>query len=298
MPDPTHENSIRAARLENFRALVIGGSDRAEFLQGQLTQDVDKLGAAGTALAGWTNAKGRLLAFGQLLAVGDEIRWLLPADIVDGVARRMGLFVLRADVSIAISDEPVAGLLGIGAVDELEISGESVRLDNGSHRLGDGSLIVRVTGDPDRAWLIGPAAGNIGFESADPTDWTLASIRAGLPDIVAATQEQFVPQMLNLDELGAISFDKGCYVGQEIVARTQNLGRIKRRMYGYSGGEGLQLAPGATIHGPGNATGKVVLAVGCDESTELLAVVAIDQAQGDWYADQDQLQPLAPVADA
>ncbi len=84
-----HEKSIRIARLDSFGVLTISGADRIEFLQGQLTQDVTVLDTAGTALAGWASAKGRLLAAGQLIAAGDEIWWPLPADIIESVAKRL-----------------------------------------------------------------------------------------------------------------------------------------------------------------------------------------------------------------
>jgi len=294
MTDPTDENPIKITRLTDFRMLVIGGPDRVDFLQGQLTQDVTTLESAGTALAGWATAKGRLLAVGQLIAVGDEIWWPLPADIVASVARRLQMFVLRAQVKIVQSEMPIAGIFGLGELDALDIAGENISLDDRPHQLTDGSLIVRVTGDRDRAWLSGPAAEVSGLAPVDESDWTLQSIRSGVPFIVAATQEQFVPQMLNLDRLGAISFDKGCYVGQEIVARTQNLGRIKRRMYRFNAEDAPSLEPGTTIYGPDDSTGKIAVSATNGTVTELLAVIAIDHAQGDWHVDQERMRRLSP----
>jgi folate-binding protein YgfZ len=186
---------------------------------------------------------------------------------------------------------PVAGIFGVNDPDIRPIAGETVPLDDQPHWLDGGNLVIRTIGDPDRAWLIGPAAGSNDLKSIDDSAWVLGSIRAGLPFIVAATQELFVPQMLNLDRLGAISFDKGCYVGQEIIARTQNLGRIKRRMYGFRSDQATSLDPGMTIYGPDSATGKVVLAA----DNELLAVVPIDQSAGDWFADEERMLPLKPT---
>ena len=286
MPDQTVAKNIRATRLDTFCMLIISGPDRADFLQGQLTQDILKLETAGTALAGWASAKGRLLAVGQLIATDDEIWWPLPADIIDGIEKRMKMFVLRARVKIVQSTMPVSGILGIHELDRLQIAGATVPLEDQPSRLVDGSIVVRVIGDPDRAWLIGPAAEAGEFEIAPESRWVLQSIRTGLPYIVADTQEQFVPQMLNLDRIGAISFDKGCYVGQEIVARTQNLGRIKRRMYRFTTSNTTQLPPSVVIYGPDNATGKVVLSSENEKPGELLAVVPIDAATGPWFADE------------
>lgn len=292
MPDNTTVTPVSAARLDGFGVLIISGPDRVEFLQGQLTQDIQILESAGTALAGWASAKGRLLASGQLIATGDEIWWPLPTDIVAGVANRLQMFVLRANVKMVISTMPVMGLFGIDKQNHVQIAGENVLINNQPSRLADDSVVARVAGDSNRAWLIGPSAGasapELAMQVAVKSTWVRESIRTGQPFIVADTQEMFVPQMLNLDLIGAISFDKGCYVGQEIVARTQNLGRIKRRMYRFSADEPTGLKPGAAIYGPDNTTGKIVL---CSEHAlpgEMLAVVPIDAATEPWYADAEK----------
>ncbi len=284
--DPSVETST--VRLKRFGVLVIEGPDRAEFLQGQLTQDVGVLESAGTAHTGWASAKGRLLACGQMMVVGDAIWWPLPTNIIDPVARRLDMFKLRANVKIGKSAVPVAGLFGIAGRDAITVADISVPLTNRPVNLPDGSCVTRVAGDPDRAWLMGPAAESAGVDSDGDDDWTAASIRAGLPFIVADTQELFVPQMLNLDRIGAISFSKGCYVGQEIVARTQNLGRIKRRMYRLTTAvaEALPPMPGAIIYGPDQATGRIALSVACDAHTEMLAVLPIAAAAGPWYGNE------------
>jgi len=288
MPDESVANTISTARLDAFRVLIISGPDRVEFLQGQLTQDVTKLGTTGTSLAGWASAKGRLLATGQLIAAGDEIWWPLPADIVEGVANRLKMFVLRSAVKIVISTMPIGGLFGVAGQDQLQIAGKAAPIGSQPSQFDDSSLVVRVIGDPDRAWLIGPTAETTEFEPAGESAWMLQSIRTGQPFIVTDTQELFVPQMLNLDLIGAISFDKGCYVGQEIVARTQNLGRIKRRMYRFVTDNTTELPPGAGIYGPDNATGKVVLYSDNETSGELLAVVPIDASSGPWFRDESR----------
>ena len=297
MPDQIADKTISAAQLGTFRVLVISGPDRTTFLQGQLTQDIDAFISSGTALAGWCSAKGRLLAAGQLIAVEDEIWWPLPVDIIDNVAKRLQMFTLRADVKIVVSAMPVCGLLGVAGLDDVQIAGQTVRLNNQPKRLADDSLIVRVAGDPDRAWLIGSAADAQGFAATSEAAWVRQSICAGQPFIVADTQEMFVPQMVNMDRIGAIHFDKGCYVGQEIVARTQNLGRIKRRMYRFNADEPTGLRPAAHIFGPDNASGKIVLSSETSMPGELLAVIPIDQAAKPWFADETRniqltLQPL------
>ena len=172
------ESGPKIAPLDEYRVLVIGGADRVEFLQGQLTQDVAALATAGSLLAGWATAKGRLLAFGQLLAVGDEIWWPLPADIIDGVARRLGMFKLRAEVEINIGGQTVAGLLDLGDAPSLYLAGQSIDLVEQPQALDDGSVVARLIGDPERAWLIGPAAEIVDLLNRQP----FCCDRAGFTD--------------------------------------------------------------------------------------------------------------------
>lgn len=284
------DTTIRAIELDACRVLRIGGEDRLEFLQGQLTQDVTHIGQNDTARAGWASAKGRLFATGQLLGTDEALLWPLPADIVEGVARRLGMFRLRAQVDLAVVDWSVFGLCDLDPQAELSIG--DLRIGPDGVAATTNAVGARVLGDPARAWLCGPTdtlrqwCETGSYAAGAEAEWRLLDIRAGLPSIVAATSETFIPQMLNLDLLDGISFTKGCYVGQEIVARTQNLGRIKRRMYRFSAEGKTRLEPGATIYGPATATGKVVMTAPTSDGIELTAVIAIEQAEEEWFADE------------
>lgn len=281
MNETPDTSALRVIELADYRVLAVSGADRIEFLQGQLTQDVAALSPGDGALAGWASAKGRLLAVGQLIATDDAFLWPLPGDIIEGVQRRLGMFRLRAKVDIDVAAADVFGAWG---------------LDAGKDAPG---VTSRLVGDATRAYLLGDTAQIRGWcmagncEMTSPNDWALADIRAGLPVVVAATSENFTPQMLNLDLLDGISFTKGCYVGQEIVARTQNLGRIKRRMYRFGCDGDSCPQPGDTIHGPDNATGKVVRSAPAGRSSELTAVVAIEHVEGAWFADEARTIELA-----
>jgi hypothetical protein len=303
MTTPTETHAPQAVRLDGYRVLSISGDDRLDFLQGQLTQDVMRIDANHSMLAGWATAKGRLLAVGQLIAMPDALLWPLPASIIDGVQRRLGMFLLRANAAIVVTDHSVLGLCGLDAEAEVAIGPLKIPAEPGA-MVYDGDLIAtRLIGDPTRALVLGPAdavrelTSDDRFTGADENDWRLQDVRAGLPTVVAETSEAFVPQMLNLDLLNGISFTKGCYVGQEIVARTQNLGRIKRRMYAFRQDRPPAVAPGATIYGPDNATGKVVMSARDGEALELSAVLPIDQSNAAWFADEartSQLTALSP----
>jgi hypothetical protein len=154
-----------------------------------------------------------------------------------------------------------------------------------------------MAGDPGRWLLVGPATGLSAISGAPGTThasrehWNLRDIRAGIPEITTATSGEFVPQMVNLDLLDGISFSKGCYTGQEIVARTKYRGRIKRRMLRFSCPG--RLYAGATVYGNRGPVGQVVRAVPVDGGSELLAVVHLDDLGDTLHADEARTRPLS-----
>jgi len=278
-------------RLDGLGVIRISGDDRTDFLQGQLTQDLHELAVDRTQLWGWNNPKGRLLAVGQALDTGTATLLVLPRELLDSTVQRLQMFVLRAQVEIEATGCQVAGLLtGREAV---TVQGLDLGTAAEASATDGERCIARAIGDPARAVLVAPAdalAADDGTRAI--TAWELADVRAGLPIIHPATAEAFVPQMVNLDLLGGISFTKGCYVGQEVVARTQNLGRIKRRMFRYASpapaepGNDLVDADGAT-------TGKVVRCAPAEEGYELLAVVQLAALTGPLFVGDATLAPLA-----
>ncbi len=235
-------------------AIRVSGNDRIEFLQGQFTQDLAGLTPEQPLLAGWNSPKGRLFLISWVADWQDAIWLTVPAPLAAAIARRLAMFVLRADVRVECSPLPVYPLV-----------------DNSSEE----NTITYCYSDENQLRLQGPGGGwQIAGEAtaASAGDWRLANIRAGVPVIWPQTSEAFVPQMVNLDLLGGISFSKGCYVGQEIVARTQNLGRIKRRMFRFSS-ESTAISPGDAVVTDGTRVGTVVDAV----DGNLLAVVRLQE---------------------
>jgi folate-binding protein YgfZ len=236
-----------------FGVLAFRGPDAASFLQGQLSADTGKLAAGASTLAGLHNPQGRVIA---LLALArpsaDELLAVLPRELMATVAQRLGKVVFRSKVRI--SDESEA-LRVLGAA-----GGEA---PEGSPSIAWG----------DRRLVIVPR----GLEHPDPAmslaAWDLADIAAGIPQVYAATSETFVAQMLNLDLLGAIAFDKGCYTGQEVIARAHYRGRVKRRMQRWRHAGPQPLKPGDTARArDGRAVSVVRVAAAPDGGQELLAV--------------------------
>ncbi|MEK6245443.1 MAG: folate-binding protein [Pseudomonadota bacterium] len=252
------------AKLEQYGLLHVAGEDARGFLHAQLTNDIENLAPGAARYAGWCSAKGRLLATFLVVPSPDGFLLQLSRDLVPGVAKRLSMFILRSKVKIADATGQWAqvGLWGQGSGDPLSVS------ENG------GSITVRI--DPDRSLVFAPEPSSSRYSpNASSGDWALAEIRAGRPLIAQSTQDQFVPQMVNLDLAGGVDFRKGCYPGQEIVARAQYRGTVKRRMYRLRGGP---LQPGQELYSddtPGQASGIVVNAAG-DESLAVLQVSAIE----------------------
>ena len=204
---------MQRARLGRYGLLSVTGDDARDFLHAQLTNDIQGLAPDRAALAGWCSAQGRLLATFLVIPSPQGFLLQLARDLVPAVAKRLGMFVLRSKVKVA--DESAAWVQdGLWDVD----------LQQPDVAWRDGVVTVRVG---ERRYI---QLGAKEQPNATEEDWILQEIRAGRPFISSATQDKFVPQMVNLEKLGGVDFQKGCYPGQEIVARAQYRGQVKRRM--------------------------------------------------------------------
>lgn len=202
------------------------GEDACGFLHNLLTNDVENLPADGVRFAGFCTAKGRLLATFHLWHDGSDLLLALAADIQPAILKKLSMYVLRSKVKLADPGLVLIGVAGADAravIDALADRARAVPLGGNRHLLSM-SPAAAMEAWPDLAARATPAGA---------AAWRWLEIAAGQPRVVAATQEAFVPQMVNMElpAVGGVSFTKGCYPGQEIVARTQYLGKIKRRMY-------------------------------------------------------------------
>ena len=261
-------NAPEVITLEDLGIVRVRGIDAVRFLQGQLSNDVARLSAAHSILAGYHNPQGRTIAVLRLMqwdAEAGDILAVVPRELAGVVASRLGKFVLRAKVKI--SDES-AGWRVSGLVDGTLASAGRPSLRElpsllSAQSRGDGAVFVRVGDDPARWLIVSPAdapAPTSGHAVGDPQTWLRLDIAAGQPQVCAATSEEFVAQMLNLDVLNAIAFDKGCYTGQEVIARAHYRGRVKRRMQRFVSRDACQLAPGDSGQLADGRAFKVVLA--------------------------------------
>ncbi len=304
-------NDWNLIELGDYGVLRLRGPDGVRFLQGQLSNDVERLSAERSQLAGYHNPQGRAIALLRLVYLAaDDLLAVLPRELAAPVAARLGKFVLRSKVKITDESESfsVKGLVAPHVPGEAPDSaaahattwaakqfeeassraaaaGESslaaaqlqeeesvvalpgtsalllpdtVHSQSLSNTTAGTTAIVRVGASPAR-WLVISPVGEptpvAGCAAGTREEWRLLDIADGLPEIYAATSEEFVAQMLNLDVLGAIAFDKGCYTGQEVIARAHYRGRVKRRMQRFMSrgpvrfaiGDAAQLMDGRTF---------------------------------------------------
>lgn len=224
--------------LSHLGIIRVSGDDKLTFLQGQLTNDINKINASHSQLSSYCSPKGRMLASFRILQRGDDILLMLPIERLDATIKRLQMFVMMSKVKL----EDVSEVLL-----RVEISGDcaSDLLPLDPHQktngvvFADGYSIITLAGDRPRFQIIGEYEDILSLwdeaaQTAKPSQrehWSLLDIRAGLPTVYEETTEAFVPQMANMHLIDGVSFTKGCYTGQEIVARMQYLGKLKRRMY-------------------------------------------------------------------
>lgn len=285
-----------AAHLTALGVLAVRGPDARRFLHGQLSQDVIGQDAARVALAGLHNPQGRVVALLRVVpAAPDLLLAVLPRELAGTVAARLARFVLRSKV--AVNDESslwaVVGFAGADADRRLREIGFAWPA---SPQIGDlaraASCFAWRHEDPtvERFVALLPRAGDApiaddviaggatgaadGADSPDgPSTWRALDVAAGLPQVYAATTEVFVAQMLNLDVLGGISFSKGCYTGQEVIARAHYRGRVKRRLRRFLARQPFDAVPGARLQlGDGRSAVLVESAPPLGGRMEFLAV--------------------------
>jgi folate-binding protein YgfZ len=231
------------AALPGLGVLAVRGADAAKFLNGQLTVDVTAIDALGWQLGAYCSVKGRVLALFEMWRTDDGFRLLLPSELLEPLRSRLARFVLRSKVQLEdVTGEWAAfGLTGPGIEAALQMAGLACpEVPWTSRLLADGARLTRVPSSPRagaRMMLVAPAAATLSYRQnlaavaeVDTGVWWWSKVDAGLPDVLAVTQERFLPQMMNLDVLGGVHFQKGCYPGQEVVARSQYLGKLRRRM--------------------------------------------------------------------
>jgi folate-binding protein YgfZ len=225
--------------LAHLGTIAATGPDTDAFLQGQLSSDIRQLEPEHAQYSSYNTPKGRMLASFLAYRTAAAVHLQLPRELVEPVRKRLAMFVLRSRVQLVDASETFVrlGIAGAGAEALVAATVGGAPAATLDVRQTEQAISIRLPGDrfeivaePEQARKLWPAlAAQARPVRAAVWDWL--EIRAGIPVVTAATQDKFVPQMVNLELLGGVSFQKGCYPGQEIVARTQYLGKLKRRMY-------------------------------------------------------------------
>jgi hypothetical protein len=241
------------------------GPDAGAFLQGQLSNDVRQVTPARAQLSSCNSPKGRMLAVLHVLRAGDAFVLELHRSVLEATLKRLRMYVLRSKVTLAEAPWVGIGVAGPGAAVAISAVGLGVPASALACAWTHDTCVLQRLGAAPRYSVLAPAAGAAALwqqlaERARPAGtvaWKLLDILAGVPTVYAETLDHFVPQMCNLDALGGISFDKGCYTGQEIVARVHYRGAVKRHM-SLMRTPDTNLVPGFTLGLPGGGKGEVV----------------------------------------
>ena len=272
--------------------ISVTGADAAAFLQNQFCNDVRNVIPSLSQLNAYCSPKGRILAFFRLFQRDDIYYLRLPREILEATLKRLRMFVLMSKVTLEDASDtlvrigfsgPKAGQLLGEYVKEVPATSDAVAHDGLSIICIQPDTRFEIIGD---ATAVGTLWANLSAQATPVSDahWVLQDIRAGIPEVVTETQEAFVPQMLNLQAINALSFKKGCYPGQEIVARMHYLGKLKRRMYLAHIADEAPVAAGTPLFAEdspsGQGVGKVVRAqLNPEGGTDLLAVIEISSAE-------------------
>ncbi len=241
-----------AVPLSGFAMLAVGGSDRHVFLHGQFINDLNLIEEPAAQISAWCNAKGQLITNFIIINTGIAYLLIFKADLKEFVQKRLGMFVMRSDVTINdISDtSPLVGLANVSANrNDLPSLLKDFPTEPGEINAFDGLIVVchpdgsgryLITGSVEA--LIKNSAKFISIVTMTGSHaWDLLDILAGLPWVTSSTQEQYLPQMLNLDALKGLSYQKGCYPGQEIIARLHYRGEVKKRLSLIQSGQPLSI---------------------------------------------------------
>jgi folate-binding protein YgfZ len=273
--------------LSHEGVLAVRGADAGKFLQGQLTCNIDYLSEAKATLGARCTQKGRMQSSFRILLEGDGVLLAMASELID--AQLLDLKKYAVFSKSKLTDESASWVrFGLQDADSALVSlGLDLAQATDSVARANDLIAIRVSpartelwvrveqGDDVRTRLAGQ------LPEASLNDWLLGQIRAGIGQVFGQTREEFIPQMINLQAVGGVSFKKGCYTGQEIVARMQYLGKLKRRLYRLTMAAGELPEPGTALFSPvhSSAVGNVVVAARSDVGIELLAVLQADAAE-------------------
>ena len=273
----THPLIDGAVPLAHWGVIRANGADAATFLHSQLTNDFTGMGLSEAKLAGYCSAKGRMLAsFVAWKSAHDEVLLACHASVLPATLKRLTMFVLRSKCKLSDASAELK-LFGVAGPSARSVCGDA-RVWRKHETDGASAIRLPDAADLPRALWVAPA-GAPALPAITLDAWQWLEVQSGVPVIEAATAEQFVPQMLNFELVGGVNFQKGCYPGQEVVARSQYRGTVKRRMFLFDV-DAPAAAGQEVFHSadPGQPAGMVVNAAARPDGSGRSALVEIKLA--------------------
>jgi hypothetical protein len=272
--------------LSHEGVLAVRGADAAKFLQGQLTCNLNYLSDTRASLGARCTQKGRMQSSFRIVLQGDGVLLAMASELLEPQLADLKKYAVFSKSKL--TDESALWVrFGLSNADHALASlGLELPAETDSVAHADALIAIRVSPGRAELWVPAEQAEAVHSQLAahaketDLNEWLLGQVRAGIGQVMPQTRELFIPQMLNLQAVGGVSFKKGCYTGQEIVARMQYLGKLKRRLYRLSLDSAQLPEPGTPLFSPSHnsAIGEVVIAAKADQVIELLAVLQAEAA--------------------
>ena len=275
------------------------GDDAMNFLQGQLTNDLREVSDQHSQLSAYCTPKGRMLANFRIFKREHTYYLRLPRELLENTLKRLSMFILMSKVTMKDSSDSLVhfGVSGPNAEDTLQQALGACPTQVDEVTFAGGCTLIRVAGPHPRFEIYGELETMKSLWDKLDVDaapigvgpWEMLDILAGTPTVYAATSEAFVPQMTNMQVINGVNFKKGCYTGQEVVARMQYLGKLKRRMYQVSIDSNEPVLPGEALFAAGSSSGQgtgTIVSAQPDPDGGYLALAVINISD----ADAGQLQ--------
>lgn len=254
-------------KLEHLSVIKVSGEDADEFLQGQMTQSTEAINNDLLHLTSFCNPQGRVLATALIQSWNEAYYLILSSDLIDDLITCLNRYILRSKVYLN--------------KEEINIFGINVSKKNNSYQSfiqSKNQSLRSLANDDNRLILLSYNDEEEQFQTISKEDWIIQDIKTGLPLINKINTIKYIPQMLNLDDLNAISFTKGCYTGQEVVARVQHRGKIKQRMYQLEIETDDFVSPQVEVRNIDKKVGSVVMSARSNNICHALAVININYA--------------------
>jgi tRNA-modifying protein YgfZ len=281
--------------LSGFALLAVSGNDRHAFLHGQFINDLNLIENPAAQLSAWCNAKGQVITNFIIINTGISYLLIFKQELKEFVQKRLNMFVMRSDVKIEDISES-SPLVGLANIKDLSSLDSTIPNNAGEVHAVDGLVVICHPDNSSRYLITGSIEAltkkllKLNKSLTSSSVWDLLDIHAGLPWITSATQEQFLPQMLNLDALKSLSYQKGCYPGQEVVARLHYRGEVKKRLQLIKSKNELNIGEDIYLDQSETKVGIIINSVNHPhENFYGLAVIELDKLTDNLYVENKEI---------